>query len=133
MFGLSSRFAGHFGTRSAVAFSTLSPILATKLKDPSLVDCGTVSKETFGVFDPGASVEQFSDGTAEISQVRRMGREDTRRVSYCFIMISAQCLEKLTKIVRLSRQLSVQVQLWLVGKMEQQERIDQLYFRDGVP
>ena len=89
IFVVSSRFTGRFGPRSISAFSTLSPILATKLKDPSLVDCDTGTGETFSVLDPGASAEQFTDGTAAIAKVKRMGREDTKCVSlsYCFVIM----------------------------------------------
>lgn len=79
---VSSRSVGRFGPCSSAAFSTLSTSFASKLSDPSLVENGgTGGGETFSVFDPGASAQQFEDGSAVIAQVERMGRNDAKRVS----------------------------------------------------
>lgn len=72
---------GRFGLRSSAAFSTLSERVALKLQDPSLVGDGVLSGETFDVNDPGASAQQFEDGSAVIARVRRMGRDDAKTVS----------------------------------------------------
>jgi hypothetical protein len=80
---VSSRSFGCLGPHSSAAFSTLSASVASKLKDPSLVESsGRGTGETFNLFDPGASAQQFEDGSAVIAQVGRMGRDDTRIVSY---------------------------------------------------
>jgi hypothetical protein len=76
----SLRLIGRFGPRSSSAFSTLSSSLASKLKDPSLLE-GAVLGETFNVYDAGASAQQYKDGSAVIAQVKRMGRDDAKRVS----------------------------------------------------
>ncbi|KAL7519558.1 hypothetical protein ACHAWX_004316 [Stephanocyclus meneghinianus] len=74
----SSNSMGRFGLRSSAAFSTLSERVALKLQDPSLVGDGVLSGETFDVNDPGASAQQFEDGSAVIARVRRMGRDDAK-------------------------------------------------------
>jgi hypothetical protein len=78
----SSRFIGRFSPNPSAAFSTLSANVASKLKDPSLVESGSGDGcERFNVFDPGASSHQFEEGSAVIAQVKRMRREDARQVS----------------------------------------------------
>ena len=69
---------------AAAAFSTYaSPAITSLLKDPTILgDLGSVSSgvETFDVIDPGASPQQFNDGSAIIAKVhQRMGREDTKK------------------------------------------------------
>jgi hypothetical protein len=90
---MSSHSFGRLGPYSSAAFSTLSASVASKLKDPSLVDSnGTGAGETFSVFDPGASAQQFEDGTAVIAQVRRMGRDDTKMVEYLLCLVLSEMM-----------------------------------------
>jgi len=79
----------------ANAFSTvsISPAVSSLLSDPTLLGDGISSsgdsisssngeKKTFDVLNPGASLKQYNDGsssTAIISQVQKMGREDTQQ------------------------------------------------------
>ena len=69
--------------KATAAFSTnanaVSPAITSLLKDPTLLPIVSSGVETFDVVDPGASPQQFNDGSAIIAKVQRMGREDTRK------------------------------------------------------
>ena len=89
---LSSYCASIISTNNYVvnAFSTvsISPAVSSLLSDPTLLGDGISSsgdsisssdgKKTFDVFNPGASLKQYNDGSI-IGQVQKMGREDTKQ------------------------------------------------------
>ncbi|KAL7530951.1 hypothetical protein ACHAWF_003575 [Thalassiosira exigua] len=64
------------------AFCTATSAVTSLLNDPSLLGEGLSNlsggETTFKVVDPGASAKQFGDGSAEIAQVRCMGRLETK-------------------------------------------------------
>lgn len=89
-----SSAVGRIGPRPSAAFSTLSAGVASKLNDPSIIGDGVGSGETFDVLDPGASAQQFEDGSAVVAKVRRMGRDDARTVSALLssrLLLCASC------------------------------------------
>lgn len=80
-------------TSALSASSSPSSFVASKsfsLHDPSLLgledDEGewltTTPTSTFDVIDPGGSSQEREDGTSVIARVRKMGREDTKAVSF---------------------------------------------------